>query len=272
MVDAQSVGSLAAFIFEPILSAGGIIEPPPGYLQRLAAECRKRGMLLIADEAQTGLGRTGDMFAFQRDEIVPDVLALSKSLGCGIALSAVSTTPEIAQRALERGLLWVTTHVNDPLPAAVGCKVLEIVARDNLVQAAGDRGNQLRAGILALKGKYWCIGELRGRGLLQGLEIIGDPVARVQSNELGLVVAEKALEFGLSCQIVSLPNAAGLFRIAPPLTVTEAEMAKALDILDRSIAAALHLHPLSSVPSVSYDRVPGLEARVTNNAAVEPRL
>ncbi|KEF57916.1 2,2-dialkylglycine decarboxylase (pyruvate) [Exophiala aquamarina CBS 119918] len=274
MVDAQSVGSLAAFVFEPILSAGGIIEPPLWYLKRMAAECRKRGMLVIADEAQTGLGRTGDMFAFQRDEIVPDILALSKSLGCGIALSAVSTTPEIAQRAVERGMLWVTTHQNDPLPAAVGCKVLEIVARDGLVQAARDRGTQLRDGLLALKDKYWCVGELRGRGLLQGLEIIGDPVTRAQSNELGVVVAEKALEFGLSCQIVSLPNAAGLFRIAPPLTVSEEEVAKALDILDRAFAAALYTHPLPSLP-VPYAKNPtssGLVAADAIAAEPSPRL
>ncbi|KAK4942321.1 hypothetical protein LTR10_017928 [Elasticomyces elasticus] len=247
MIDQQSVGSLAAFLFEPILSAGGIIEPPKWYLKRLSIECKKRGMLLIADEAQTGLGRTGDMFAFQRDEIVPDILALSKSLGCGLALSSVSTTAEIAKLALERGLLWVTTHQNDPLPAAVGCKVLEIVQRDGMVQRARDRGNQLREGMLRLRDKYWCIGELRGRGLLQGMEIIGDPVTKAESSELGLAIAWKALDLGLSCQIVSLPGASGLFRIAPPLTVSAEEIDKAIAILDQSIASALFEEPYRSV-------------------------
>ncbi|KAJ9641263.1 hypothetical protein H2204_002941 [Knufia peltigerae] len=239
MIDQQSVGSLAAFVFEPILSAGGIIEPPMGYLKRLSMECRKRGMLVIADEAQTGLGRTGDMFAFQRDEIVPDILAMSKSLGCGIALSSVSTTAKIAEAAVKGGFLWVTTHQNDPLPAAVGCKVFEIVQRDGLVQQARDRGDQLREGLLRLKDKYWCIGELRGRGLLQGIEIIGDPITKVQSAELGAAISGKALDLGLSCQIVSLPGAFGIFRIAPPLTVSFEEVEKALSILDQAIGSVL---------------------------------
>jgi 4-aminobutyrate aminotransferase-like enzyme len=239
MIDAQSVGSLAAFLFEPILSAGGIIEPPKWYFKRLAMECRKRGMLLIADEAQTGLGRSGQMFAFQQDEIVPDILALSKSLGCGMPLSSVSTTSEIARLALERGFLFVTTHLNEPLAAAIGCRVLEIVERDGLVQRAKERGEQLRKGLLALKEKYWCIGELRGRGLLQGIEIIGDPVTKAQSAKLGYAISEKALELGLSCQITNLPNASGIFRVAPPLTVSAGEIEKALWILDQAFASAL---------------------------------
>ncbi|KAF2809179.1 PLP-dependent transferase [Mytilinidion resinicola] len=144
MIDQQTVGSLAAIVFEPILSAGGILEPPLGYIKRLSIECKKRGMLLIADEAQTGLDRTGDMFGFQREEIVPDILALSKSLGCGLALSSVSTTAEIAKLAMERGFTMIMTHQNDPLPCAVGCKVLEIALRDNIPKLARDRGKQLR--------------------------------------------------------------------------------------------------------------------------------
>jgi 4-aminobutyrate aminotransferase-like enzyme len=84
MIDSQTVGSLAAFVLEPIPSAGGMLDLPDGYLKRLSVECKKRGMLLIMDEAQTGLGRTGKMFAFQHhDGVVPDILALSKTLGCG---------------------------------------------------------------------------------------------------------------------------------------------------------------------------------------------
>ncbi|HCS57397.1 MAG TPA: aspartate aminotransferase family protein, partial [Gordonia polyisoprenivorans] len=120
LIDAQSVGSLAACIVEPILSSGGVIDLPPGYLAALQRKCRERGMLLILDEAQTGLCRTGDWYAFQRDGVVPDILTLSKTLGAGLPLAATITSAEIEQTAHDRGFLFFTTHVSDPLVAAVG--------------------------------------------------------------------------------------------------------------------------------------------------------
>jgi 2,2-dialkylglycine decarboxylase (pyruvate) len=98
LVDRQSSGALAACLIEPILSSGGIIELPIGYLAALKAKCRERGMLLILDEAQTGLARTGTMYAFERDGVVPDILTLSKTLGAGLPLAAVVTSAEIEER------------------------------------------------------------------------------------------------------------------------------------------------------------------------------
>ena len=103
LVDRQSTGELAACIAEPILSSGGVLEPPVGYMPALAAKCRERGMLLIFDEAQTGLGRTGHLFACERDGVVPEFLTLSKTLGAGLPLAAVLTTPEIEDICHERG-------------------------------------------------------------------------------------------------------------------------------------------------------------------------
>src|SRR5215475_9666410 len=120
LIDAQSVGSLAACLVEPILSSGGVIEPPPGYFAALLQKCRERGMLLILDEAQTGLCRTGTWYAFERDEVVPDILTLSKTLGAGLPLAAVLTSAELEKAAHERGFLFFTTHVADPLPAVFG--------------------------------------------------------------------------------------------------------------------------------------------------------
>src|SRR3546814_2797850 len=90
-------------------------------------------MLLIIDEAQTSLGRTGEMFAYERDDVVPDILLLSKTLGAGMAMSSLSTTDAIADVADAQGFMFVTTHVNDPLPAAVALKVLEVIKRDQLI-------------------------------------------------------------------------------------------------------------------------------------------
>ncbi|KAL3476054.1 pyridoxal phosphate-dependent transferase [Aspergillus californicus] len=239
MIDRQSVGSLAAFIMEPILSTGGILDPPKGYFKRMAEECRKRGMLIIMDEAQTGVGRTGQMFAFEYDEIIPDILALSKTLGCGLPLASVSTTAKIEQGCKDAGFLWLTTHLNDPLTAAVGNKVLEIVERDNICQKASERGAQLRAGLLKLQEKYWCIGDVRGRGLLQGIEIISDPETRAPGSDLGQAVSDQAMARGLSCNVVNLPGMGGVFRLAPPVTVTAEEIEEGLQILDESFGFVL---------------------------------
>ncbi|KAK2782037.1 hypothetical protein FQN53_000213 [Emmonsiellopsis sp. PD_33] len=246
MVDTQSVGSLAAFVLEPILSTGGILTLPPGYLRRLSHECKRRNMLLILDEAQTGLGRTGKMFAFQLDDdndndsnVVPDILCLSKTLGCGLPLSSISTTAEIERGANAAGFMWLSTHYNDPLPAAVGDKVLEIVVRDDLCAAAAARGEQLIAGLLALQEKYWCIGDVRGKGLLVGIEIIEDRETRKAGRQLGNLVAGRALELGLSCNIIVFPGMGDVFRLAPPVTVTEGEVEEGLRILDMAFAYAV---------------------------------
>ncbi|KAJ0162448.1 putative 2,2-dialkylglycine decarboxylase [Colletotrichum tanaceti] len=239
MIDRQSVGSLAAFILEPILSTGGVLDLPAGYLRRMGDECKRRGMLLILDEAQTGVGRTGTMFAFEHDGVVPDILTLSKTLGCGLPLASVSTTAEVARGCSEAGFLWLTTHLNDPLTAAVGSKVLEIVVRDDVAGRAAARGGQLRAGLLRLRDKYWCVGDVRGRGLLQGIEIISDAETRAPGPDLGQAVSDRALELGLSCNVVNLPGMGGVFRLAPPVTVTAEEIEEGLRILDEAFGHVL---------------------------------
>src|SRR4029077_13004322 len=193
LVDRQSIGALAACIAEPILSSRGVLEPPVGYMPALAEKCRERGMLLIFDEAQTGLGRTGHLFACERDGVVPDFLTLSKTLGAGLPLAAVLTTPEIEDVCHERGFLFYTTHASDPLPAAVGLKVLEIVVRDKLTERARDLGAYLREGLLALQQRHECVGDVRGRGLLVGLDLVKDRATKTPAPELALRVARRCL-------------------------------------------------------------------------------
>ena len=239
LVDSQSTGNLAAFIAEPILSSGGILELPLGYLAVLKQKCEQRGMLLILDEAQTGIGRTGHMFACERDGIMPDILTLSKTLGAGLPLAAVMTTQAIEQTAFERGFLFYTTHVSDPLPAAVGVTVLDVVERDGLVAQAIARGDRLRDGLLSLQQRFECVGDVRGRGLLLGLEIVVDRQSKAPGFELGARIMEETMRRGLSMNIVKLPSMGGVFRIAPPLTVSEAEIDRGLEIMSESIQAAM---------------------------------
>jgi 2,2-dialkylglycine decarboxylase (pyruvate) len=240
LLDRQSSGSLAAFIAEPILSSGGLIPLPSGYLRALQHKCVERDMLLIVDEAQTGIGRTGLMFACERDGVVPDILTLSKTLGAGIPLAAVLTTEAIEQCAYDNGFLFYTTHVSDPLPAAVGLKVIEIVQRDRLVTRAAQAGARLRQGLLELQRRHRCIGDVRGEGLLLGIEIVVDQQSKAPAPQLSATITERCLQLGLHMNIVQLKGLSDVFRIAPPLTVSDAEIDQALGILDESITYSLN--------------------------------
>ncbi|MEV6028700.1 aspartate aminotransferase family protein [Streptomyces sp. NPDC052036] len=235
LIDAQSTGSLAACLVEPILSSGGIIEPPTGYFAALQAKCRERGMLLILDEAQTGLCRTGTWYAFERDGVVPDILTLSKTLGAGLPLAAVVTSAEIEQEAHERGFLFFTTHVADPLVAAVGNTVLDVLIGDQLDERARLLGAFLRNGLADIARRHAIVGDIRGRGLLAGLELVIDRETKRISNELGARVTRRCLELGLHMNILQLPGMGGVLRIAPPLTATEDELSLGLTILDKAI-------------------------------------
>lgn len=235
LVDAQSVGSLAACLVEPILSSGGVIDPPVGYLAALKRKCEERGMLLILDEAQTGLCRTGTWYAFERDGVVPDLITLSKTLGAGLPLAAVITSAAIEEEAHRRGYLFYTTHVSDPLVAAVGNTVLDVAEREQLDERAGKLGGLLRDGLLALQDRHQVVGDVRGRGLLQGMELVTDRESKAVSDRLGALVTRRCLELGLHLNVVQLPGMGGTFRIAPALTSTEDEIALGLEILDQAL-------------------------------------
>lgn len=234
-IDRLSTGSLAAFIAEPILSSGGIIELPLGYLAALKRKCEERGMLLILDEAQTGVGRTGTMFACQRDGVTPDIITLSKTLGAGLPLAAMVTTAAIEDEAHARGYLFYTTHVSDPLPAAVGLKVLEVVQRERLAERARVAGARLGDGLRRLQSRHDCIGDVRGRGLMLGVEVVKDRRTKEPAFELGEAVMQECMKLGLSMNIVKLPFMGGVFRIAPPLNVTDQEIDLGLELLDAAL-------------------------------------
>src|SRR5919205_2665414 len=172
LVDQQSVGSLAALVMEPVLSAGGVIVPPDGYFRRLRELCDERGMLLVVDEAQTGFGRLGTMFGFEHDGVVPDFVAVSKTLGGGVPLAATVTTAAIEEDCVEKGFLHVTSHVSDPLPAAAGLAVLEVIDEERLDERARERGEYLVQRLRELQEAHEQIGDVRGRGLLVGVELV----------------------------------------------------------------------------------------------------
>ena len=235
LIDRQSFGAPAAVIAEPILSVGGIVELPEGYLARLKEKCRERGMLLILDEAQTAMGRVGANFAFEAHGVAPDILTLSKTLGAGLPLSATIVSAEVEEDCFDKGFLHLTSHVADPLPAYVGLAVLEVIARDHLAGRALEMGEYLKAGLKAMQARHECVGDVRGRGLLIGVEIVADRERRTPAPELGGRISHRCMELGLSMNIVQIPGLAGVFRIAPPLTVTTDEIDAGLTILDQAV-------------------------------------
>lgn len=239
LVDRQSTGALAAAIVEPILSSGGLIEPPPGYLARLHEKCRERGMLLIVDEAQTGLGRTGAMFACEHHGIEPDIMTLSKTLGAGIPLAATITSEAIEARCHERGFLFYTTHVSDPFPARIGLAAIEIILRDGLTARAAVMGERLRAGLVELQSRHACIGDVRGRGLLMGIEFVADRHRKQPAAAFGAAVSRRCFELGLNVNIVQLPGMGGVMRMAPPLTITPEEIDLGVAIIGDAIEDCL---------------------------------
>ena len=180
------------------------------------------------------------MFAFSRDAIVPDFLTLSKTLGAGLPLAAVHTSAEIEERCHERGFLFYTTHASDPLPASVGLAVLDVIVREKLEKRATEAGARLRKGLETLRDEFDCIGDVRGRGLLLGMEIVKDKTSKEPDTALGARITDKAMKLGLSMNIVNLPGMGGVFRIAPPLTVADDEIDLGVTILRDALRGALN--------------------------------
>ncbi len=233
-LDAVSVGSMAAVLIEPIQSAGGIIVPPPGYLKRLRELCDERSMLLIFDEAQTGLGRVGANFAFEIEGVAPDILSLSKTLGAGVPLAATITSAEIAETTRAKGFSHYTSHASDPFTAEIGLAVVRTLIADQLAARADDLGRYLLAGLRELQQRYQAIGDVRGRGLLLGVEIVSDRDLRTPDTATLARLSKRCFELGL--RINRVGGSLAVWRIAPPLTITKAEVDLALEILDEAFS------------------------------------
>jgi 2,2-dialkylglycine decarboxylase (pyruvate) len=231
MIDVTSVGEEAAVIVEPIQSAGGIVVPPQGYLKRLRELCDQRGILLIFDEAQTGLGRVGELFAFDCDGAVPDILTLSKTLGGGLPLSAVIASDAVADVARERGFSHYTSHASDPFTATVGLAVVAVILGEKLTERAADVGRYLKDRLCELQCRHEAIGDIRGRGLLLGVEIVADRTTREPGHALIKALTERCFALGLNINRVGGPHT--VWRIAPPLTISLDEVDQAIDIMDR---------------------------------------
>jgi 4-aminobutyrate aminotransferase len=227
---------VAAIIVEPVLGEGGYIVPPPGFLPRLREITRQHGILLIADEVQTGFGRTGELFAMQHWDVVPDIAVVAKGIASGLPLSGL-----IAQRSLID--TWPPgshggTYGGNVVACAAANATLDVIEDEGLVANARERGDQFLAGLRALAPKYRSIGDVRGLGLMLALEFVkpdeGD--GRVPDPDLTKRVQTEALARKLI--VLTAGTYVNVVRIIPPLVTTADEIDLALRTLDESLAAA----------------------------------
>jgi 2,2-dialkylglycine decarboxylase (pyruvate) len=236
-LDRQSGGVPAAVIVEPIVSAGGVIELPVAYLEGLRKELDRRGALLIYDEAQTGLGKLGKMFAYQVYGVRPDVLTVSKHLGGGLAVSAAITTDEVTTRATRGGLSIGHSHSSDPLACKAGVASIEEIVEGDLPLRALAIGGRWQAKLEALQQRYEIIGDIRGRGLLQGVELVRDRRTKEPATDIAAAIYRHCLTSGLMFSVRGRFN--NVLRFVPPFTTTDAQLDRAAEILEAGMREAI---------------------------------
>ncbi len=234
LIDTATPGKLAAFIAESIQGVGGFVEFPEGYLKQAYEYVRAAGGVCIADEVQTGFGRLGTHFwGFETQGVIPDIVTMAKGIGNGCALGAVVTTPKIAQSLV--GKVHFNTFGGNPVVSAMGKAVLEVIEKENLQANAHKLGGHLLAGLNKLKEKHKIIGDIRGRGLLLGIELVKDRATKAPASTECAQVLEYARDLGL------LIGKGGLWgqtiRFAPPMCITQADADFALAVLDEAFGA-----------------------------------
>jgi len=229
-IQTATSGRIAAFIAEPIQGIGGFITPPKEYFQEIVRIVRKYGGLFICDEVQTAWGRTGGkMFGIEHWGVEPDIMTFAKGMANGVPIGATIATPEVADSI--KGFS-ISTFGGNPVTSAAALATIEVIEEEGLVQNAAAMGGRLRQGLEGLKEKFPMIGDVRGMGLMQGLEVVGvnkspDPEAVRRIFELtrhhGLLIGKGGLM-------------GNVIRISPPLNVTKDQIDQALKLLDRSFS------------------------------------
>ena len=231
LADANFTAQPAGFISESVLSAGGIIVPPEAYLNRVKAECDKRGMELIMDEAQTGLGKTGKLFWFQHEPGLKPESSPFKHFGGGLPISAVCTTADVAKRAVGRGYFATRSHATDPLLCAAGEESLDIVFEEDMPGKAAQIERWIKSAFRKMAKEFEWIGDIRGRGVLLGIELVADRQTKAPANAETQKIYDYALDKGLIFQIRGVRELKNVIRLVPPMTSTRAEVDQAMSVL-----------------------------------------
>ncbi|MBT1077165.1 4-aminobutyrate--2-oxoglutarate transaminase [Geobacter grbiciae] len=222
----------AAIIAEPIQGEGGFVTPPPEYFSKLKALCEKYGILLIIDEVQTGMGRTGTIFAIDHWGVQPDIITSAKSLAGGMPLGAVTGRVDIMNLPHVGGLGG--TYSGNPLSCRAALAVLDILLKDGLLKKAEALGETLRKRFVAMQGQYEIIGEVRGKGPMLALELVRDRETKEPAGDEAKQLTKLCYDKGLV--ILSCGGHGNVIRFLMPLVITDKQLERGLAILEESIA------------------------------------
>ena len=223
-------GDVAAVIAEPMRAVP--VVPPPGYWRAVAEACRRHGALLIFDEIPTGLGKTGRMFAFEHDGVVPDMVTLGKALGGGILpIAAV-----VARRDLDVAgdyAIGHYTHEKNPVTARAALETLAVIAEEGLADRAAELGQRALARLAEALDGVGIVGDIRGRGLMFGVEIVADRETRAPARAAAERIYYRCLDAGLSFKI----SAGAVLTLSPPLVIGREDLDRALSIVVEAVRA-----------------------------------
>jgi len=233
LIDFATPGKVAAFIAESIQGVGGFVEFPKGYLKHTYKHVRAAGGVCIADEVQTGFGRLGTHFwGFETQGVIPDIVTMAKGIGNGCPLGAVVTTSKIATVLTQR--VHFNTFGGNPVCTAIGNAVLEVIEKEKLQENSRKLGTRIRRGLERLKSKHKIIGDVRGQGLMLGIELVKDRKTKEPARAECIEVLERARNMGL------LLGKGGLWgqtiRFAPPMCINQADADFVVDVLDTAFA------------------------------------
>ncbi|HEX6509456.1 MAG TPA: 4-aminobutyrate--2-oxoglutarate transaminase [Chloroflexota bacterium] len=226
-------GSVAAIVIEPVQGEGGFLVAPPSLLQRLRSICDREGIVLIADEVQTGFGRTGRMFAVEHAGIEPDIMVLAKSLAAGIPLGAVVGRAEIMDAPGPGGIGG--TFGGNPVACGAALAVLDLFERENLVVRAQEIGEFVFRRFDAMKEERDLVGDVRGLGAMVAMELVRDRVTKEPAIDETAAIIHRCHEAGLIIIKAGLYD--NVIRVLVPFAATDEQLTEGLDILERELAA-----------------------------------
>jgi 4-aminobutyrate aminotransferase / (S)-3-amino-2-methylpropionate transaminase / 5-aminovalerate transaminase len=231
--------TVAAVIVEPILGEGGFVAPPPEFFPTLTEICRKHGILVIADEVQSGFARTGAMFACERLGLNPDLVTMAKSLTGGLPMAAVTGRADIMDVS-GPGQLGGTFGGN-PLACEAALAVLETIEKENLCARANVLGERFRKRAAKWQARWELVGDVRGLGAMQALELIRSKATREPADEETKQVAQYCYEHGLV--LITAGSYGNVIRLLMPLVITDAQMDEAMDVLEAALAQVTEKQP-----------------------------